>query len=166
MGHTRSVRRPRFSSDARKAVMFVKFLLCSGLAAAVNLAAGYLFYGVLGFNGTLGYPVSVALAFVMGMGVSFILNRAYTYDPSGRHPKEELRDFFFVSVFGLALTTMMARLFLSGLKWLAVGQWGLPVALEVAAHVMAVGLTAFYSFFAHRHVSFRSARAESNSPFA
>ena len=146
--------------------MFFKFLLCSGLAAAVNLAAGYLLYGVMGFNDPVGYAVSVAIAFVMGMGVSFALNRAYTYDPSGRHPKEELRDFFLVSVVGLGLTTLMAHLFLSGLKWIAAGQWGLPVGPEVTAHVMAVGFTAFYSFFAHKHVSFRRARAETNSSLA
>lgn len=139
--------------------MFLRFLFCSGLAAAVNLAAGYLFYGVLGFNGPLGYLVSVALAFVMGMGVSFVQNRAYTYDPSGRHPKEELRDFFLVSFVGLALTTLMAHLFLTGLKWLGAEAWSLPIRTETAAHIMAVGFTAFYSFFAPLHVSFRSASA-------
>lgn len=139
--------------------MFFKFLLCSGLAAVVNLATGVLLYGVLGFNGPLGYPISVALAFVMGMGVSFVLNRAYTYEASGRHPKEELRDFFIVSLFGLGLTTLMAHVFLIGLKWFWADFRALPVAPEAMAHVMAVGFTAFYSFFAHRYVSFRSARA-------
>lgn len=143
--------------------MFFRFLICSGLAAAVNIATGYLLYAVLGFNGPVGYPVSVAAAFVMGMGVSFVLNRAFTYDPSGRHPKQELRDFFLVSLVGLGLTTLMAHLFLTGLKALDAGAWGLPVRPETAAHVMAVGLTAFYSFFAHRHVSFRRVGAQPHS---
>ena len=143
--------------------MFLRFLLCSGLAAAVNIAVGYLLYGVLGFDGSVGYAVSVALAFVMGMGVSFVLNRAFTYDPSGRHPKEEIRDFFFVSLVGLGLTTLMAHLFLAGLKWLSAEAGGLPIRPETTAHVMAVGFTAFYSFFAHMHVSFRRARAEPTS---
>ncbi|MYM55435.1 GtrA family protein [Thalassovita mangrovi] len=143
--------------------MFFKFLLCSGLAAALNLMSGHLFYGVLGFDSPVEYPVSVALGFVLGMGVSFVLNRAYTYDPSGRPPKQELRDFFIVSIVGLVLTTLTAHLFLTGLRWLAAGQWPLPVAAEAVAHVMAVGFTAFYSFFAHMHVSFRRARAVSSS---
>ncbi|CUH64858.1 GtrA-like protein [Thalassovita gelatinovora] len=140
--------------------MFIKFLICSGLAAVVNLTTGYFLYGVMGFNGPLEYAGSVALAFVMGMAVSFVLNRAYTYDPSGRHPKEEVRDFFLVSVVGLGLTTLLAHLFLTGLRWVVAGQWGLPVAPETAAHIMAVGFTAFYSFFAHRHVSFRPANPD------
>ncbi|WP_323781410.1 GtrA family protein [Thalassovita sp.] len=140
--------------------MFFKFLICSGLAAAVNLMTGYLLYAVMGFNDPVEYAASVAVAFVMGMAVSFILNRAYTYDPSGRHPKEEVRDFFLVSVVGLGLTTLSAYLFLTGFHWASADQWGLPVAPEATAHIMAVGFTAFYSFFAHRHVSFRPAKLD------
>ncbi|MDU8928285.1 GtrA family protein [Alisedimentitalea sp. MJ-SS2] len=138
--------------------MFFRFLIFSGLAAAVNLATGVLLYGYLGFNDSFGYAASVAIAFIAGMGVSFTLNRAYTYDSSGRPPQEELRDFFLVSLGGLALTTALAHLFLNGLR-VQFTVMSLPVSLELAAHVMAVAVTAFYSFFAHKHFSFRRASA-------
>lgn len=137
--------------------MFHIFLLCSGLAAAVNLGVGYLLYGLAGFNGLLSYPLSVAIAFLSGMGVSFSLNRRFTFPPSGRARRQELADFTAVSVIGLLLTTGIAQV----LRWSATGllaQIGGTVILpETLAHVLAVGITAFYSFVAHKFISFRRA---------
>ena len=138
--------------------MFQRFLLCSGLAAAVNLAVGYVLYGILGMSGTLTFPLSVAIAFASGMGVSFALNRRFTYPSSGRPPRQELRDFLGVSLVGLALTTGIAflldQLAHDGLARIATALPG-AVLPETLAHVVAVGLTAIYSFLAHKFISFR-----------
>lgn len=133
--------------------MFHRFLLCSGLAAAVNLCVGYLLYAVFGLSGPWEYGLSVAVAFLSGMGVSFYLNRRFTFEPSGRLTRSEAIDFFAVSVGGLAITTMLAqylRLYLPDIDP------HLPP--EALAHIGAVGLTAVYSFFAHKYVSFRHGR--------
>lgn len=132
--------------------MFYRFLLCSGFAASINLLTGYLMYAWLGFDDGGFYAISVATAFIAGMGVSYSLNRTFTYDPSGRAPEQELRDFLGVSLGGLLLTTLTAQSLRMALP-LAVA--GLPS--ETLAHILAVGLTAFYSFFAHKHISFRRA---------
>lgn len=135
--------------------MFFRFLLFSGLAACVNFFVGYGLYDLLGFDDPVGYTASVGIAFVCGMGVSFTLNRAYTYAPSGRPPSHEFRDFFFVSLGGLILTTVLAHVFLAILR-ATIGAMPVNVSLEATAHLCAIGLTAFYSFFAHKHFSFRS----------
>jgi len=142
--------------------MFQRFLLCSGLAAFVNLAVGYLLYGVLGFNGNIEFALSVAVAFLFGMGVSFVLNRRFTHAASGRSTTSELSDFLAVSLVGLALTTGLAHaLDRSAHEALArVAQGFPPVILpETLAHVIAVGATAIYSFLAHKLISFRPASA-------
>jgi putative flippase GtrA len=133
--------------------MFHRFLVFSGLAAGVNLAVGYLFYAVLDLHEGWQYGLAVALGFLSGMGVSFVLNRRFTFEPSGRLTRSEAIDFFAVSVGGLAITTALAQLFRSGLH-------AIDAALppEMLAHIGAVGLTAIYSFFAHKHVSFRRGR--------
>ena len=139
--------------------MFHLFLICSGIAALVNIAVGFLLYGMAGLDGPVLYPLSVAIAFLSGMGVSFVLNRRYTYPPSGRSPRAELPDFLAVSMGGLMLTTALSYLFLT---YGAAAVVRLSLGLlppESAAHVAAVGLTAFYSFLAHKHISFRRARA-------
>lgn len=133
--------------------MFHRFIICSGLAAAVNIAVGYLLYAVCGFSEGWQYGLSVAVAFVSGMGVSFYLNRRYTFEPSGRLTRSEAIDFFAVSVGGLAITTTLAQYFRAHMPSLD------PyVPAEALAHVGAVGLTAIYSFFAHKYVSFRRGR--------
>lgn len=126
------------------------------------MAVGYGLYGLAGFDGPVGFPLSVALAFGAGMGVSFTLNRRFTYPASGRRARSELRDFFFVSLGGLALTAGLAQtLYLGapGVTGRVAAALGGPILPETVAHAAAVAITAVYSFFAHRHVSFRRAGA-------
>ena len=132
----------------------------------MNLVVGYIFYGVLGFDHGIGFALSVAVAFISGMGVSFVLNRRFTYAASGRSTKFELRDFLGVSVVGLALTTGLAySLDATAHMSLQRVAASLPGAVlpETVAHVIAVGLTAIYSFFAHKLISFRPASDEARA---
>lgn len=122
----------------------------------MNLAAGYALYGVMGFDDGAEYAFAVSLAFIAGMGVSFVLNRRFTYPASGRAIATELRDFLLVSLGGMTLTTTFA--------WVLVAYAHAAIAQltdgflppETVAHICAVGLTAFYSFFAHKLISFRA----------
>jgi len=140
--------------------VFHRFILCSGLAAFVNLAVGYVLYGVMGFDQGLHFAGAVAAAFVAGMGVSFLLNRRFTYAASGRDMRDELRDFFGVSIVGAALTAGIAHALDSwagGAMAALAAQMPRQVLPETMAHIGAVGVTAFYSFVAHKLVSFRPA---------
>lgn len=137
--------------------MFYRFLVFSGCAALVNFLTGFVLYGLAGWDQGLEYVAAVGFAFLAGMGVSFTLNRAFTFEKSGRQTGEELRDFTFVSIVGLALTTGIAHFTLLALKSVGFAGWAL-VTPESSAHVFAIGMTAFYSFFAHKHFSFRKTR--------
>lgn len=136
--------------------MFRRFIIFSGFASAVNLAVGYVLYGIMGLNDGRAYALAVSLAFAAGMGVSFVLNRRYTYPASGRPVATELCDFLLVSLGGMTLTTSVAwalnKYAHTVIVWVTEG-FILP---EAVAHICAVGLTAFYSFFAHKLVSFRA----------
>ena len=142
--------------------MIFSFLICSGTAALVNIATGQLLYGLLGLSEGWQYSFSVAVAFFMGMVVSFALNRKYTFKPSGRKIRMEGTDFLLVSLGGLLLTTGIAQLlyFHTGFASLSIFRV-LPVSVtpETLAHVAAVGCTAIYSFTAHKYISFRRAHA-------
>ncbi|MBC2837502.1 GtrA family protein [Paragemmobacter straminiformis] len=139
--------------------MFHRFLIFSGLAAAVNLVTGYILYAGLGLVEGWQYALAVAIGFLAGMGVSFVLNRRYTFEPSGRLTRSEAIDFFAVSVGGLAITTTLAENLRGHLP--AIDPHLPPEAL---AHITAVGLTAIYSFFAHKYVSFRRGRRSDATP--
>ena len=89
------------------------------------------------------------------MGVSFFLNRRFTFEPSGRSMRSEAPDFLLVSIGGLGLTTGLAVGFATTLPRLFGQDLVFGVPIETASHVAAVGLTAIYSFLAHKYISFR-----------
>ena len=141
-------------------MQIIKFLGNSGLAALVNILTGHFLYGVLGLSVGWQYSFSVATAFLVGMVVSYTLNRRFTFEPSGRRKRRELPDFLLVSLGGLAITTSLAQYLFSHyagqLSTFGAGT-GVPIGPETLAHIIAVGLGSFYSFTAHKYFSFRSA---------
>lgn len=139
--------------------MFHMFIFCSGTAAAVNLIVGYLLYGVAGFDGVWGYPLSISVAFASGMAVSFVLNRRFTYVRSGRAVGHEMRDFILVSLVGLCLNTGIAWALFLAAEDALVGLLPARIMPEMAAHLTAVAITAVYSYLAHKWISFGSANA-------
>ena len=137
--------------------MVLRFLIFSGSAALVNFAVGHFLYGILGLVEGAQYAFSVAVAFLSGMSVSFALNRRFTFPPSGKAKSEEYRMFFLVSIGGLLLTTAIAQSLFVGAHGILISMSDLaPIDLrpETLSHLLAIGTTAFYSFFAHRYLSF------------
>lgn len=139
---------------------FPRFLLFSGIAALTNLGVGYLLYDVAGLSQHWHYGLSVTVAFLAGMGVSFILNRHFTFAPSGRPVRHELRTFFIVSLGGLILTVALTYLLRGSvvpvLVALPLVASRVPPALtiEMMSHFGAVGCVTFYSFACHKIFSF------------
>jgi len=140
---------------------FLRYVVCSGLAAAANFLAGNLLYNFAGWDGAWSYKLAVMLGFCTGMAVSYGLNRAFTFDRSGRRMHQEVRTFVVVSLGGLALTVLLA----AGLR--AYVTPGLVAALptdgaigrfagdpEATSHFIAIGLVTFYSFTFHRLFTF------------
>ena len=145
--------------------MFFRFLIFSGSAALVNFLTGQLLYGFFSLNDGFEYAFSVSAAFLSGMIVSYILNRKFTFPPSGKDMRDEISMFFLVSIGGLLLTTGLAHgLYVGAPDFLAlISSLGpTPIGAETLAHLIAIGVTAFYSFFAHRDLSFRRAKALEN----
>ena len=135
-----------FAGGSDKALIqqVMRFVLFSGTAAVVNLAAGYLLYEILGYSAGFLYGMSVAIAFLAGMFVSFLLNRRFTFELAGRRVRDEMRTFLFVSIGGLLLTVGLSTLFRDQLlPWLLNMLLDDPaqrfrVNLEVVSHGAAV----------------------------
>jgi len=139
---------------------FPRFVVFSGIAALTNLGVGYLLYQSAGLNQHWLYGLSVSVAFLAGMAVSFILNRSFTFDPSGRPVQHEMRTFFIVSLGGLLLTVALTYLLRSAVFAALVSLTSLadlmPAALtpDLIGHFAAVGCVGFYSFACHKLFSF------------
>lgn len=140
---------------------FVRYIVCSGLAAVANFVVGNVLYNLAGWDGAWSYKLAVMLGFVAGMAVSYLLNRAFTFDRSGRRLHQEIRTFTVVSLGGLVLTVLIAAglraslmpVLLPALR--AEGPLGrLAADPEAASHFLAIGLVTFYSFTCHRLFTF------------
>jgi len=138
---------------------FLRYLLCAGLAALVNFLAGSLLVDGLGFTSAWEFPVAVAAAYALGMGVNFLLNRSYTF-ASDRRGVDQARTFVVVALSGLALTTCVAALARAALSLLGVGAFAFVPAPfgtpETLSRLLAIALASVYSFTAHKHFTFNS----------
>jgi len=158
-----SVVRPRPAALARSFLtpQFVRYIACSGLAAVTNFVVGNALYNLAGWDGLWSYKLSVMLGFSAGMAVSYLLNRAVTFDRSGRRMHQEIRTFTVVSLGGLLLTVVVAASLrayvtpqLLSLLPSDAGLARLARDPEATSHFLAIGLVTFYSFTLHRLFTF------------
>lgn len=134
---------------------FLFFFFFGGLAALVNLAVGKILYDMI-FPGRY-YTISVFLAALSGLLVNFFCNYMFNFTVHPRRMFHHFRTFFIVAVIGTFLTAIISRIFLSilgstGLQFFSVA--GLQITDRFLAHVIAVGTVFFYSYFAHKYISF------------
>jgi putative flippase GtrA len=138
---------------AREAIMFVLF---GATAALTTLSVGYAFYGD-GSPVHLPYWGSTGIAAAAGLVVNFALNYTFNFKFRNRSAGQQFMTFCLVAGFGIFLTSALSEIFFYSLETVVVGgvQLGnLTVPTKLAAHVLAVGVVALYSFPAHRLLSF------------
>ncbi len=121
-------------------IRIAKYIISGGTAASVNLGFLFLFADVLGLH----YLVAGVLAFVLAFGVSFTLQKFWTFQNHDRAliPKQMV-IYLTVSVFSLMVNTILLYLFVEWFGW-----W------HIWAQVMAGGLLALINFFIYRFVIF------------
>lgn len=139
---------------------FLRYVVCSGLAAVTNFLVGNLLYNLAGWDGTWSYRLSVTLGCSAGMVVGYLLNRVFTFDRSGRRMHQEAATFVVISLGGLILTVLIAaclRAYVTPdlVAWLpADGTLGRLMDPEATSHILAIGFVTFYSFSFHRLCTF------------
>lgn len=123
---------------------FFRFLVTGGVAALANLVSRYF------LNFFIIFEIAVAIAYLIGMTVAYILARHFVFERSGRSISSEFRRFAIVNLFALALV------------------WGISVGLarglfpainftwhaDDIAHLIGVLAPAISSYFGHRFYSF------------
>jgi putative flippase GtrA len=128
---------------------FLRFLVTGGIAAAANIGSHYL------LNLFVRFEIAIAIAYLIGMVIAFVLARLFVFAASGRSIASEFRRFTFVNLFALAavwgISVRLARFVFPaiGFTWHA----------EDIAHVIGVLAPAATSFVGHRYYSFRQGLA-------
>jgi putative flippase GtrA len=124
--------------------VFAKFLLAGGLAALANFASRIALQPFVGFN------PAVALAYLVGFSVAFVLNRAFVFPASGKPIRQEMTWFFVFNLIAFPVV-LGASVVLRDYVFAPF----LPAALaETAAHGCAILVPVVFNFAAHRLVTF------------
>ena len=128
---------------------FLKFVVAGGLAAAANYGSRF------AFSASCPYPVAIALAYLVGMGVAFVLMRQYVFSASGQPVLPQVAKFTLVNGFAL-LQTLVVSLVLA--RWL-LPMLGMTDHVEAIAHLVGVVVPVFTSFIGHRSSTFKGTAA-------
>lgn len=127
-----------------------RFIATGGIAAGVNVGARML------LSLWLRYEVAVALAYLAGMTVAFVLARAFVFAPTlGGATGEYIR-------FGLVNAVSFVQVWLVsvGLARFVFPAIGFTWHAETVAHVIGVVSPVLTSYFAHKHFTFGGAKRE------
>jgi len=124
---------------------FFQFLMVGGLAAGIN------FISRIGFSELVSYRLAIVLAYIVGMITAFILSKHYVFEQSGRHFKDELRDFTIVNIFAVIQVWLISV----GLAEYFFPYISFNYYPEEIAHLIGLGIPAVTSYFGHKHFSFK-----------
>ncbi len=123
---------------------FLRFLVTGGLAAAVNIGSRELLNLVIPYEG------AVALAYLVGMVVAFVLARLMVFTPSGQRVHREFARFALVNALGFAQVWVVSV----GLARVVFPLFGMTWHADLIAHVIGVISPVAVSYFLHKHFSF------------
>ena len=131
---------------------FLRFLVSGGIAALVN------FFSRFFFQQFFTYAWSVALSFSLGTGVSFFLNKAFTFASYDERTSIQFVKFILIALVGIMLASFAASAQITlyrllGWPRLSEGE------VESIAHIVTIAGAAIYNFLAMKYFSFRRLKA-------
>ena len=135
----------------KKHRQFLRFLLCGGIAALVNVGSRCL------FNLIVGYRTFIVLAFFMGLLTAFVLFKYVVFKASntGALSREGLW-FFLVNMLALTQTLLISI----GLAEYLFPWLGMTWHAATIAHMAGVGAPVVTSYWGHKYITFgRNAHA-------
>ena len=124
---------------------FIAYLLAGGVAALSNWSSRFLFS--LWFN----YPISIVLAFIVGLISGFVLMRWLVFDGARKSAATQVPFYLLVNLLAL-VQTLCVSLILA--KWVIPGV-GLSIRPEGPAHLIGVLVPVVTSYFGHKYFTFK-----------
>lgn len=130
-------------AEARK---FARFLALGGCAAVVNWLSRFCLEQIMAF------PAAVAVAYVIGMAMAFMLYRRFVFPGSPQPLRRQVKLFILINIFAIA-QVWAAAMTLVYYAFPSIGLVG-PLA-EPLGHGLAIGVPTISSYFGHRFLTFR-----------
>jgi putative flippase GtrA len=123
---------------------FVKFFICSALAAGVNFTSRVL------LSQYVKYAIAVFLAYICGILTAFTLNKFFVFNRRKGKVSRQFSVFVIVNLLGLVQTMCFTLLF----RNVIFTKTGLSFYPDEIAHLIGIGAPMFVSFFGHKYFSF------------
>lgn len=123
---------------------FARFLLVGGIAATVN----FIFRIV--FSEWMSFRIAIIAAYLVGMLTAYILSRTIVFEPSGKHPGNELFYFSLVNLFAVAQVWLISV----GLAEYAFPYLKFNFYPEEIAHLVGLSVPVVTSYLGHKYFSF------------
>lgn len=126
---------------------FIRFLFAGGVAAAANYGSRFL------FSIWLSYGPAIVLAYLVGMGVAFVLMRQHVFSAADGALGPQVVKFVAVNLLAVMQTLVIS---------LVLARWVLPnvgvvTHAEAIAHLAGVLVPVATSYFGHRMLTFKKA---------
>jgi putative flippase GtrA len=132
---------------------FLRFAVCGGVAAAINIMACI----VLSY--VLDYSAAIVLAYLVGMATAYLMMRVFVFEPSGRAAQAEAVRFVLINLVALLQVWIVT---------LVLAYWILPALhdtwhVEATAHVVGVLSPIVTSYVGHKYFTFQQAVSNQTS---
>lgn len=124
--------------------MVAAFLVCGGLAAAINWGAR------IALSPFLGFEAAVVVAYVIGMIAGFLLYRRFVWPNSGSNARQQVAPFIAVNAASGVVVLLLSVLFATIGGWIA----GRTPPVEALAHGAAIAIGAFANYVGHGRFTF------------
>ncbi|MGJ0486938.1 MAG: GtrA family protein [Methylomicrobium sp.] len=124
---------------------FFLFLLCGGLAAALNWGSRFI------FSIWLPFELAVVAAFFVGLLSGFLLMRWFVFNGKGQTLIPQAGKYLLVNILALIQTLLISTLFAR----LLLPEIGLVKNIEALAHLVGVLAPVITSYIGHKRWSFR-----------
>lgn len=128
---------------------FLIFLIVGGIAAILHWLARLLLSTIFPFS------IAVAIAYVIGMTVAFILNVLYVFPVSDKPRRNQIRDFVIVNLSFFPVVwfaSLQVNILLKSL--------GMVMYTEELAHALAIPLPMLATFLIYKFFAFKEKRYE------
>jgi putative flippase GtrA len=122
-----------------------RFVLAGMIAALANFAAR------IALSVFLPYSIAIVIAFLIGLGVAFVLNRKFVFEGASSRLRQQLFWFVVVNLIGLA-QTLAVSLFLARVLLPLLSVTSYP---EEIAHATGIVVPIFTSYLGHKYWTFR-----------
>lgn len=128
---------------------FIGFFLVGGVAASLHWLSRILLSKWMSFS------VAIFIAYLIGMGIAFTLNKIYVFPRSKRPTHKQARDFVLINLVFLPIVWGAAMALESLMR-----RWPIIENPEAVAHGAAIAIPMFLTFLGYKLFAFKDVEYE------